>query len=48
MVEQLSTVDKSKYQIEFFWRLEGKFKRHNEGVVDLSEDRSLSQGVGHL
>lgn len=38
MVEQLSAVDKSEYQVELLWRLEGEFKWHNEGVVDLSED----------
>lgn len=38
MMEELSSVDEGKDEIEFFGRLKGKLERHDERIVDLSED----------
>jgi hypothetical protein len=45
MVEKLTTIDESQYQIQFLWGLEGKLEGHDEGVVDLRKDGSLCQGM---
>lgn len=45
VVEKLSSVDKSKHEVELLGRLEGKLQRHDEGVVDLGQDGSLGECV---
>lgn len=46
VVEQLSTVDECQNKIQLFRRLERKFQRNDEGIVDLCQHRSLCQSVG--
>jgi hypothetical protein len=45
VVEKLTTVDEGQNEVELFWRLEREFERYDEGVVDLSEDRSFSESM---
>ena len=45
MMEQFSTVDESQYKIQLLGRLEGEFQGHDEGVIDLGQDGSLSKGM---
>lgn len=45
MMEELSSVNKSKHNVQLLGRLERKLKRHDERVVHLGQHRSFGQGV---
>ena len=45
VMEEFATVDKRKDQVELFRRLKGEFQRHDEGIVDLRQDRAFRQSM---
>jgi hypothetical protein len=46
VVEQLSTIDESEYQVQLFSRLERKLEGDNEWTVDFGEYGPFGQGMG--
>ena len=46
MMEKLSAIDESQYEVQLFGRLEREFEGDDEWAIDLGEDGPFGQSVG--